>query len=184
MPLGTTYPFGIRDIKVIPFTNESTEVTGTPVDLPAARTLSFTEAEDFEELRGDDKKIASRGMGASVDWDLEAGGVPLSAIKVIAGGTLTESGVTPAQVKSFRKKATDARPYFKCEGQAISDSGGDVHVVLWRCRATGDIAWEFSDGNWALTECSGEAFPSQAAATVDAIYDIVQNETAVAIPIV
>lgn len=177
MPLGTAYPFGLRQVKLTPFTDQSTETLGTGVVLPAARTLSFTEAEDYEELRGNDKKIASRGLGPSVDWDLEQGGVPLDAIKIVAGGTVTDSGTTPNQIRKFTKKATDSRPYFRAEGRSVSDSGGDVHVVLYRCRATGDIEWEFSDGSWVLTSCSGEAFPSQATATVDALYDIVQNET-------
>ena len=47
MALGTAYPFGLRDVKLTPFTDETTEALGTAVDLPASRTLSFTEAEDF-----------------------------------------------------------------------------------------------------------------------------------------
>lgn len=182
MALGTAYPFGMRDIKVTPFTNIVTETLGTPVTLPAARTLGFTEAEDFEVLRGNDKNITSRGLGATVEWELEGGGLSMEAYKTIVGGTLTETGVTPSQVKKIRKLATDARPFFKAEGQAISDNGGDVHVVLFRCRATGDVEGTFSDGSWYLTQCSGEAFPSQAAATLDALYDLIYNETVTPIP--
>jgi hypothetical protein len=184
MPQGTAYPFGLRDIKITPITNAVTETLGTPLDMPAARTMSFTEAEDYEELRGDDKTITARGLGASVDWDLESGGISLPIYRAIAGGTLTETGVTPAQITKIRKLATDARPFFKAEGQALSDSGGDVHVVLFRCRATGDIEGEFSDGSFYLTQCSGQAFPSQNATSIDALYDIIQNETVTAIPAV
>ena len=181
MALGTAYPFGLRDVKITPITNPATEALGTAMDLPASRTMSFTETEDYEELRGDDKVITARGMGASVDWELEAGGISLDCYAAIAGGTLTTTGTTPNQVKKVAKKATDARPFFRAEGQALSDSGGDVHVVLYRCRATGDIEGEFSDGSFYLTTCSGQAFPSQAVATVDALYDIIYNETITAI---
>lgn len=184
MPLGTAYPFGLRDVKLTPFTDQTTEALGTPVDLPASRTFSFTESEDYEELRGDDKIITARGLGASVDWELEGGGLSLDVYKIIAGGTLTDSGTTPNQVRKFTKKATDARPFFRAEGQAMSDSGGDVHVVLYRCRATGDIEGEFADGSFYLTQCSGQAFPSQASGTLDALYDIIQNETVTPIPAV
>lgn len=184
MPLDTAYPFGMRDIKITPFTNSSTETLGTPIDLPAGRTLSFTEAEDYEELRGDDKVITARGTGPGVEWELEAGGYKPVAVHAIYGGTLTETGITPDLVSSLRKKATDARPFFKAEGQAISDNGGDVHVVLFRCRATGDFEGEFADGSWFLTNASGTAFPSQAAATLDALYDIIYNETETDIAVV
>ncbi|MFT8046885.1 hypothetical protein ACMYMB_23080, partial [Salmonella enterica subsp. enterica serovar Enteritidis] len=61
MPLGTSLPYGLRDVKLTPLVNG---VPGTPVDLPNARTLSFSESEDSEELRGDDKIVATRGKGA------------------------------------------------------------------------------------------------------------------------
>lgn len=181
MPLETAYPFGMRDIKIIPFTNETTEAAGTAIDLPAARTLSFTEAEDFTELRGDDKVITSRGSGGTVEWELEAGGYKPAAVKAMYGGTIVESGVTPNMKTVLTKKSSDARPFFKAEGQAISDNGGDVHVVLYRCRATGDFEGEFSDGEWFLTQASGAAFPSLKATFIDVLYDIVYNETATAI---
>jgi hypothetical protein len=184
MALGIAYPFGIRDIKVTPITNSVTEAYGTMLDLPAARTLSFTEAEDFEELRGDDKLLLSRGTGPTVEWELEAGGIELSVYAVIAGGTLTESGVTPNQIKKWSKKTSDARPYFYVEGQAFSDTGGDVHVKLYRCRATGDIEGEFSDGNFYLTACSGTAFPSVKAGNVDVLYDVIYNEAPAGTPII
>lgn len=183
MPLGTAYPFGMRDVKITPITNLVTEtLAASSLDLPAARVMSFTESEDFEELRGDDKRITMRGTGAEVEWELEAGGYNADIVKAIYGGTLTDSGTTPAQIRKIRKLATDARPFFKAEGQAMSDNGGDVHVVLFRCRATGDFDGEFSDGSWFLTNASGAAFPSQAAASVDALYDIIYNETVTAIP--
>ena len=181
MPLGTAYPFGMRDIGLTPFTDSTLETLGTMVKVPAARTMSWTEAEDFEPLRGNDKTITSRGLGASVEWEMEGGGISLTALKIIIGGTITDTGTTPAQIRKFRKSANDSRPFFKAEGQAISDSGGDVHAILYRCRATGDVEYSFSDGQWFLTQCSGEAFPSQAVATLDALYDIIQNETVTAI---
>ena len=181
MPLGTAYPFGLRDVKITPVTNLVTETYGTALDLPAARVLSFTESEDFEVLRGDDKDITTRGSGAKIDWELEGGGYNADIVKAIYGGTLTDSGVTPNQIRSIRKLATDARPFFKAEGQAMSDNGGDVHVILWRCRATGDFDGEFSDGNWFLTNASGSAFPSQGVGRTDALYDIIYNETVTAI---
>ena len=176
MALATSaLPYGLRDVKLSPIADDGT--VGTGVDLPAARTFSFSEAEDFEELRGDDKVVAIRGKGPSVEWDLESGGISLDAYKVMAGGTVTTSGVTPNVAKSLKKLVTDSRPYFQAEGQAISDSGGDFHAVLFKCRASDSLEGEMSDGTFLLTSASGTAIGNDA----DELYEFTHNETATAI---
>lgn len=182
MPLNTIpLPYGLRDVKLTPFTTEANTALGTSVDLPNSRTFSFSEAEEFTELRGDDKVVTTRGRGASVDWELENGGLSFEALRIMAGGSIVESGVSPNQKKVFTKKVTDARPFFKVEGQAISDSGGDLHCVLDRCRATGNIEGEFADGEFFLTSGEGVALPSLITGRVDTLYEFVQNETVTAI---
>lgn len=176
MPLtGATLPFGLRDVKVRPLTGET---AGTSVDLPNSRTFSFSEASDTAELRGDDAVIAIHDLGNSVDWELEEGGIDLAAVKVMYGGTIIDSGTTPNQVRTFRRLATDVRPYFQVEGQAISDSGGDVHIVLYRCKATGELSGELTDGDYWLTGASGRAVGR---ASDQRLYDFVANETVTAI---
>lgn len=184
MPLDTIpLPYGLRDVKITPYTDAAaTTLASTSIDLPNSRTMSFSEAEDFEELRGDDGVVTTRGKGPSVDWELEGGGVSFEIVQATYGGTVTTTGVTPAQKKTFRKLGTDVRPFFKAEGQAISDSGGDVHAVLFRCRSTGELTGAMADGAFWLTGASGRALPSRVTADLDALYDLVQNETAVAIP--
>lgn len=168
-------PYGLRDVKVRPI--DSAGNVGASVDLPASRTFSFSEAEDFEELRGDDKVIAVRGKGPGVDWSLESGGISLAAHIVIAGGTNTLTGTTPNQIFTLKKKTSDARPYFQVEGQAISDSGGDWHVLLYKCRATGTIEGELGDGQFWLTSASGRAIGN----ANDDLYLFSQNESIIAI---
>lgn len=183
MTLPIPLPYGIRDVKLTPYTTDAATTLGTPsVDLPNSRTLSFAETEDFEELRGDDGVVTVRGKGAGVDWELEGGGISLEATKTMYGGVITETGTTPARKKQLRKKATDTRPFFKAEGQAISDSGGDFHVVLHLCRSTGDLSGEMAEGSFFLTGGSGRALGSKVAADLGVVYDFIQNETAVAIP--
>lgn len=176
MPIGFyPQPFGLNDVKLRPLTGE---VAGTSVDLPVSRTMSFSEAEDFEELRGDDGLVAIHGKGPAVDWSLEGGGISFEAVKTMYGGTIIETGTTPNQIKTFRKAGTDQRPYFQAEGRALSDSGGDFHVLLYRCKAQGELSGEMGDGGFWLTGASGRALPRASDAL---LYDFVQNESATAV---
>lgn len=172
-------PFGLRDVKLRPVSVAG--VAGTAVDLPNSRTFSFEEAEDFEELRGDDKVVTVRGKGSSVDWELESGGIALEAWVVLNGGTLAVTGTGATEKKTYTKKVTDQRPDFQVEGQSISESGGDMHCVLYRCKADGGLSGEFADGSFFLTSASGRAMPSRAAVGTDTLYDFVQNAAVTAI---
>lgn len=175
-------PYGIRDIKLTSFTTAAATAYGaSAVDLPNARTLSFSETEEFTELRGDDHLVAVHGQGPQVEWEFEAGGISLEAYAVMAGGAITESGTTPDQVKTYKKLFTDQRPYFKAEGQAISDSGGDFHTLIYKCKANDTLEGEFADGEFFLTSASGVGLASTVTADVDLIYSFVQNEDVVPI---
>ena len=171
MALTESLPYGLRDVSLRPVVNG---VVGAAVDLPNAQIFSFEETEEFEELRGDDRVRARRGKGASVSWSLEAGGISLEAYAILTGGTQTSTGVSPNQQKKYSKKDTDARPEFQVEGQSISESGGDFHTVLFRCKAEGKISGEQSDGTFWISKCEGSALGRLSDGT---IYEFTQNET-------
>lgn len=173
-------PFGLRDVKLTPLGADG-GTPGTAVDLPVSRTLSFSETEEFEELRGDDTVAASHGSGVIVEWSLEGGGISLEAYAVMAGGTITSSGTTPNIKKTFSKMETDPRPYFKAEGQSINDNGGDFHCLVYRCKADGSLEGELGNGSFWLTSASGKGYGSLESANTGKSYDFVHNETATAI---
>jgi hypothetical protein len=188
MALGTALPFGLRDVKLVEYPSLAATAFGSSlVDLPNAQTFSFTENEEYVDLRGDDKLITSHGQGAQLDCDLESGGISMEAYKVINGGTIIETGVTPNQIKRYRKRVTDQRPFFAVIGQAISDSGGDVHTVVYRARATGDISGEYADGAFLVPSSAVTGFSCNVTGDIDGeeifdtLYDHVQHETITAI---
>ncbi len=177
MPLSDALPYGVRDIKLTQYTDAVGTVLGsTSVDLPYIQTLNFTEAEEFQELRGDDKVITTRGRGSQVNWSLEAGGLSTPAWAVVTGGSVVETGVTPARTVELRKKATTSRPFFRIDGRVISDSGGDVQVRIYRCRATGDIQANFTNGEFQTSSISGTGLPLLDDEN-DLIYSIFRRET-------
>lgn len=173
----TALPYGLREVELTPI--DEAGVAGTPVKLPNSQTLSFEEAEEFTELRGDDQLVAVRGSGPVVNWSLEAGGISLDAYKVLTGGDIAEDGTTPDATRTLTKKGTETRPYFKVRGRAISDSGGDIVCVLGRCRATGSLSGDFGDGEFFITSCDGQALPDPG--NDDIVYEFIQNETAAAL---
>src|SRR5213596_1251302 len=95
-PVTDGLPYGVRDLKLTGYTDALGMVLGpASVDLPYIQTLNFTEAEEFAELRGDDKLITTRGRGSMVNWDLESGGLPIAAWAVFTGGSVIERGLAP-----------------------------------------------------------------------------------------
>ena len=174
-------PYGVRDIKLTQYTDAvGTTLGSTSVDLPYIQTLNFTEAEEFQELRGDDKLITTRGKGSQVNWSLESGGISTAAWSVFTGGDVTETGTTPNRSVELRKKATTSRPFFRIDGRVISDSGGDVQVRIYRCRANGDIQANFTNGEFQTSSISGVGLP-MLDDTNDLLYSIFRRETAAAL---
>lgn len=184
MPLGNSLPYGLRDVKIVRYpTLEAIAFGATLTDLPVARTFSFNETEEYDNLRGDDALQTSHGQGAQSEWELESGGISFAAWADIVGGTVIETGISPNQVKRFRKKVTDQRPFFTTLGLAISDSGGDFQGIVWRCRATGNAEAQLADTEFMIPTVSGIGFPCKVSGMVggaeilDSVYDFVQRET-------
>ena len=176
-PLADALPYGARDIKITEYLDAQGMVLGdTSVDLPFIQRLSFVEAEEFQDLRGDDKLITTRGRGSQVNWDLESGGLSTPAWAIFTGGEVIESGLSPNRRVELRKKATQSRPFFRIDARILSDSGGDIKVRIYRARCTSDIQTDFQDGEFATTQVSGVGLPLLDDAN-DLIYSIFRDET-------
>ncbi len=172
-------PFGLRDVKV--YAIDVNGNVGSAVDLPASQTFSFKEAEAFEILKGDDLSLASHGGGPTVTWALDSGGISLDAYAVIMGGSVVTSGTTPNQIKTYTKGALDQRPYFQVEGRAISDSGGDFHCIVFRCKADAGFDGAFTNSKFWVSKASGTGFGNVTPGGDLRLYQFVQNETALEI---
>jgi len=178
-PLPEALPYGMRDLKVTPYADAQGSVLGSvSYDLPNMQTLTFNETEEYEELRGDDKLVAVHGNGAQVEWDLEAGGISLPIWAIFTGGQIIESGTTPNRTMTLRKRSTDQRPYFRLDGQIISDSGGDIVARIYRCKCNGNIGGDFADGSFFVTAVDGIGLPMPDD-DYDLLYDIIYHETKV-----
>jgi len=170
-------PYGLREVVLFPLS--AADVVGTGIKLPASQTFSFSEEEEFQTLRGDDRDIAIHGQGPKCTFDLEAGGISMEAWQILTGGTIATTGTTPDIVKTFVKKITDARPYFVVAGRSINDVDGDTHVRVHKCKMTDNLEGEFSDGEFFITSCSGEGIGN----ADGNLYTITWHETGITIPL-
>lgn len=175
MPLANTLPFGLRDVRIYPLV---AGVRGTGIDFPVGKTFSFKETASTQELAGDDVVVSIHDFNPVVDWELEGGGISLEVYAALTGAILTTTGTTPSQIKKLAKARTSIRPYFDVEGQAISDSGGDVHMVVYHCKLSGDLDGKFENGSFFMTKATGKGIGDPITGN---LYDLTQNETAVAI---
>ena len=169
------YPFGLRDVKIYPFLDQQgTQLAEEGIDLPAAQTFSFADAEDFTDLRGDDELLASHGNGAQVNWTLEAGGISLEAWAAFTGGQIIEAGAAPNRTVTLRKCTDDARPYFQVRGLAMNDNQGDTVGVVYRAKCNGDISGTFGEGAFFVTSADGIGMGIPG---TKLLYDFIQHET-------
>lgn len=175
---GYAIPFGLRQVKLVPLDNAGAEVTASGVLLPASRTFSFGDTEDFESLVGDDRTIASHGAGPTVDWELEGGGISLAVWKILSGGGTVTSGSSPAAVNTYTKNVADSRPYFNVYGRAISDNGGDFEAKVFKCKADSSLEASLENGSFLLTSASGKGYGADADGK---LYTFTHRETAVAL---
>jgi hypothetical protein len=173
----TSLPYGVRDIKVATLT--SAGVKGTPVALPNAQTLEFTEGTNTQVLRGDDRVVAQRISLGDVEWTLAAGGINFAAAVIMFGGGITESGTTPAEKVAYTRNDQDVRPDFYLTGRALSESGGDFHLVFYRAKAA-EMSGTMQDQEFWVTNANGTAIGSLATGKEGDVYDMVVNETPVA----
>ena len=176
-PVSDALPYGVRDAKLTQYADSGgTVLSTTSVDVPVMQHLNFTEAEEFTELRGDDRVITTRGKGSQVNGDIESGGLPIGVWAIITGGSVIATGLTPNRIIELQKRATTARPFWRVDGKIISDSGGDVLVRIYRCRANGNIQANFQDGNFQTSQIAFVGLPLMDDSN-DLIYSIFRRET-------
>ncbi len=176
MALGNhAIPFGLRDVKLFAYDAAGT-LSATGVDLPGAQTFSFTVSQESEELRGDDGVIATRSRGKTLEWSTESGGLPFEAMQIMYGGEITDSGVTPGQVKTWSVQDVDNSKYFALIGQAINDKGGDTLCKIYKCKATGELSGELADGTFYINSASGTGLAVDVGGKKK-LFDWVWNET-------
>lgn len=175
----------LSDLKISKLlTDDGTATTyGTVVDLPGAMKITLSPKADSKQLRGDSILVDVYTKITEVELDVECSMFNLDALPVLMGGTVVDSGTTPAQKTTFSLAATNTTPgYFKIEGQwtYVNIGTGDAHVILYKCKITDAPSFEINDasGNFGTLKFKGLALPTIYNGNW---YDLVLNETKTAI---
>lgn len=163
--------YGVRDIKIKRATVQ--------VDLPLAQTLVFAPEITGQELRGDDTVGYRMSRIPKASGSFSSGGYPASAIALMTGKTITESGTTPNITGVWSLSGGDSFPEFEVYGQAYGQNGGALMVHLFRCVIVGGLEFNFSDEEFFVNSIEVDILPDT---STGKLFEITQQETAAAIP--
>ncbi len=178
MPISTeTKILGINDAKISRITEDSsTALTyDTAIDVPGITSLKVTPSFVEKELKGDEKIIDTYSKLEKIEWSFEGAKLSLDALAVLLGGTVTAAGVTPNETQTYTLKGVDIPSYFKFEGKSDYTDAGDIHIVLYKCKAS-SVEYTLQGEDYATVTASGKAI---ATINDDKIKDVIINETAV-----
>lgn len=143
------------------------------VTLDAAQRLMIRERVKSGELAGNDHTVAVAALADVMEWELEAGGMPLAAYGLMTGRALAIEGNEPEHTSTLAGAALDDFPLFRIYGRSLGDEDDDLHVKIFYCRLSGEPKGLFGDGEFWTTECNGVALRGP-----DGLFEVVHNVTA------
>lgn len=180
---GLLTPFGLADAKISPLTADTaaTLTYGTAYDVPGIQSISFNPDFLDKELRGDDMILDQYTKLESISGTVKHAKVSFSVLDTIMGGTVSDSGSTPNEKRTYELLGTDTLGYWKIEGQVAykggESTGGDFHITFHKAKIT-KFQQEYTSEDYAQI-----SFDFKAIATTynSKIFTAEENETAVSI---
>lgn len=163
-------PFGLNQVKLVR--------GASVVTLNAAQTLKFKERVKSAELPGNDAIVAVNSIVEAVEWELEAGGIPLEAYALMTGRSVVTAGSSPSETTKLTGSAGTAYPYFKIYGKVLGSGSDDVHCKIFKAKLTEGMEGTFGNGEFFVTACKGVAVDDGS----NGIWEMLQNETAASLP--
>jgi hypothetical protein len=173
------YPYQLTDIKILDYDDPTT----TYADLDNPQELGVTLNVSTSELMGGGRLIVVGSQANSVGWSFNNAGVPLKALSIMLGATLTTEGTGATLEDTLPVSGGECLPNFKIFGKLkLEDCTGDFHIILPKCKITGEIAFNGSGtgGDFANITTSGMAVHDD---TAGYMVQVVRHATAEALPV-
>lgn len=141
-PTFATMPFGLRQVRV-------SNMAGTlEEDFDAAQEFTFEPEWTTAKQRGNDRTVGSFAHVSGGKGEFMDGKLSTTARAIVFGGTITQTGTSPNEQASMKWGGDGNMPYFKLQGKVMTESGGDLHIVIYKCMAVGGGNLEFKDGEF------------------------------------
>lgn len=177
--------YAVSDAKIAAVSADpsgGTTTYGTLLDVPGIKSVSIGGDINTVELRGDNQLLDANSILTSVSLEFEFAKLSLDVIRVLAGGTVTDAGITPNQTAVYRLLGTDSIGYFKFEGRTptggVDTTTGDAHILLYKCIVTGFPEFGLAEEDYQTLTVSALAL---ARLSDNRWMDVTFNETQAAI---
>lgn len=168
--------YDVEDFKVFPLTADTggAPTYGAAVDVPGIASVSMDPNLVTAELKGDARIIAKKGRIDRFNFSATYGKIALDVLEVIIGGAAAD-GTGNA---SWAISGSNSLPYFKAEFRILDTDIGDIHVVAYKCQATGGTLLDQSSDNFGQPKVDFEAIPTE---SDDSLVKFVFNDVAAVI---
>lgn len=177
--------YAVEDCKIAKLTADpagGSSTYATALDVPGIKSVVLGGNIKKTDLRGDNQLLDTESKLLDITVTINFAKVTLDGFAVFLGGTVTDSGTTPAQVAKYGLTGADRFNYFKLEAKTPTDGvdiiGGDAHLILWKLKLASFPGLGFAEEDF-------ETFSMQAAAiprlSDNKWLDLLFNETTVAI---
>ena len=168
MPISRiTKQYSVQDAKIAALTADP--ATGSPtyatvIDVPGIQTMEISGDVEVKTLRGDNVKLASNSTISNIQVAVTHAKLSLDVLVAILGGTVTDSGTTPAQKSVWDLTAATANlPPFKLEGvtppNGVDIVGGDLHWTLHKLTLSAFPDLGFSQEDYRVVSFTAAADP-------------------------
>jgi hypothetical protein len=181
---------GINDLKLVRITQDdatdyavsSTGGSADIIDLRGIQTLALTPAFIEKDLRGDEVVLDRYTKLDNIGWSFTNAYMSLEALNVLLGGSVVAAGTGTTESNTYTLRGADLPLYFCLEAQTKYTDAGDVHVRLYKCKAS-KVDYELKGEDYAVVSVSGIAIPTlyEFGGNGGKVKDVVINETATAI---
>ncbi|MGI3198442.1 phage tail protein [Streptomyces sp. GTA36] len=187
MPLQRfTRVYGIQDAKISPLLTDPASgaaTYGPLIDVPGIKSFEISGDIEVKSLRGDNTKLATNSTISNIQVQVSHAKVSLDVLAAILGGTVTDTGTTPAQKTTWDLTSDTATfPPFKLEGVTPANGtdliGGDYHTVLHKLTLSSFPDLGYSEEDYRIASFTADADPL---ISNKKWISLVLNETAAAI---
>ncbi|MFD4558967.1 phage tail protein [Streptomyces sp. NPDC058469] len=159
--------YSVQDAKIAALTADP--ATGSPtygalIDVPGIQTMEISGDIETKTLRGDNVKLATNSSLTNIQVKIDHAKVSLDVLMAILGGTVTDSGTTPAQKSVWDLTSTTATlPPFKLEGvtppNGVDVVGGDLHWTLHKLTLSAFPDLGFAQEDFRVVSFTADADP-------------------------